>query len=66
MTCDRCSELESRIEALLDELHDVKVAAVRERSVERALRAGHPSTRRDDCPVHVIKRPDLRLVGEPS
>jgi hypothetical protein len=33
---------------LLDELHDVKVAAVRERSVERALRAGHPSTRRDD------------------
>jgi hypothetical protein len=48
VSCDRCLELEARIEALLDELHDVKVAAVRERSVERALRAGHPSTRRDD------------------
>jgi hypothetical protein len=62
MTCDHCPcvpDLEARIEALLDELHDVKVAAVRERSVERALRAGHPSTRRDG-------RAALRLIGGPG
>jgi hypothetical protein len=60
--CDRCPELEARIEALLDELHDLNVAACDRASVAQAeARAAHPATR-DDCPPHGIARPLLTLV----
>jgi hypothetical protein len=57
--CDRCPELEARIEGLLDELHDLKVAACRQAAIDDA-RARHPSN--DDCPPHGIQRPRLSLV----
>jgi hypothetical protein len=47
--CDRCPELEARIEGLLDELHDLKVAACRQAAIDDA-RTRHPSTR-DDYPL---------------
>jgi hypothetical protein len=64
MTCDRHDELEAQVEALLDELHDLKAGRTREASVAqaRARAAGHPSAQ-DWCPPHGIVRPDLRLVG---
>jgi hypothetical protein len=34
--CDRCPELEARIEGLLDELHDLKVAACRQAAIDDA------------------------------
>ena len=58
MSCDRCSELEAEREALLDELHDLRVAACRDAFVAEA-RAAHPSAR-DWCPPHGIPR--LKLV----
>jgi hypothetical protein len=57
--CDRCPELEAHIEGLLDELHDLKVAACREAAIDDA-QARHPSN--DDCPPHGIQRPLLALV----
>jgi hypothetical protein len=57
--CDRCPELEAQIEALLDELHDLKVAACRGAAIDDA-QARHPSN--DDCPPHGIERPRLSLV----
>jgi hypothetical protein len=59
VTCDRCPEYEARIEALLDELHDLNVAACREAAIDDA-QARHPSN--DDCPPHGIERPRLSLV----
>jgi hypothetical protein len=60
MTCDRCDELETQrdalaeLESVLDQIHDLNVAAAR---------AAHPSQyRRDDCPPHGIPRPKLQLV----
>jgi hypothetical protein len=55
-----------RLRALLvaarEELDALKVDLVRERSINQALRAGHPSARIDDCPPHGIKRPKLTVV----
>lgn len=46
MTCDRCVELEARIEALLDELHDLKLARADGWSVRQAeARQQHPANR---------------------
>jgi hypothetical protein len=58
--CDRCPELEARIEALLDELQDLNVAACREAAIDDA-RARQPSN--DDCPPLGIPR--LALVKTP-
>lgn len=68
MTCDRCSELEARVEALLDELHDTRTRlndVVRERGIEQAVTRRHPSAvgLSDPCPPFGIRRPDLRLIG---
>lgn len=43
--CDRCIELEAEIEALRDELHDLRAAEVRRLSTAQAeTRQRHPST----------------------
>ena len=56
--CDRCPELEDRVEQLLDELHDLRVAATRQAFIAEAM-ADHPSNR-DWCPPRGIPR--LTLV----
>jgi hypothetical protein len=56
---EQLAALTADYERVCAELEQLK----RERSVERALRADHPSTRRDDCPPHGLRRPDLRLIG---
>jgi hypothetical protein len=44
--CDRCPELEARIEGLLDELHDLKVAACRQNAIDDAIVRWVPCLRR--------------------
>jgi hypothetical protein len=64
MTCDRCVELEAQVEALLDELHDARVALADVWAVREAVaRQRHPSTRGDICPPNGIRRPVLHLIG---
>jgi hypothetical protein len=66
MMCDRCPELEAErdqarheLDAALDELHDLKVAACREAAIDDA-QARHPSNA--DCQPLGIERPLLTLV----
>lgn len=67
--CDHCPcvpELEARVEALLDELHDTQTKlndVVRQRGTEQAIARRHPSTGPDWCPPNGMRRPDLRLIG---
>jgi hypothetical protein len=72
---EQLAALTADYERVCAELEQLK----RERSVERALRAGHPSTRpvtfthptlrdrlqiaTDNCDPNGMRRPDLRLIG---